>query len=178
MEAILAIDSKNGLAKDGTIPWKSKKDMNFFYNKTKNNVVIMGKNTYFSLPAENRPLKHRLNIVLTNDPIKIINDVNNTTYDNVVFTNDFKIYNEILENREKYHCMCPALSRHFKIYIIGGKQVYDKYIPLCDAVWVTYMKCDYSCDLFIDGDFVKQFKEPRCEEEDDTLQIFEYRKSI
>ena len=33
MEAILAIDTKNGLAKDGGIPWKSKKDMNFFYNK-------------------------------------------------------------------------------------------------------------------------------------------------
>jgi dihydrofolate reductase len=30
MESILAIDSKNGLAKNGTIPWKSKKDMTFF----------------------------------------------------------------------------------------------------------------------------------------------------
>jgi dihydrofolate reductase len=34
MEAIYAIDSKNGLAKNGVIPWKSKKDMLFFMNKT------------------------------------------------------------------------------------------------------------------------------------------------
>ena len=177
MEAILAIDTKNGIAKDGAIPWKSKKDMNFFYNKTKNNVIIMGKNTYLSLHAENRPLKHRLNIVLTNSPTHyVVNEITNKDLDNVIFTNNVAIYKDILENREKYHCRCPALSRHFKIYIIGGKQVYDKYIPLCDAVWVTYMKSDYACDLFMEGDFVKQFKETRCEEEDDTLQIIEYRK--
>lgn len=166
MEAILAIDTKNGIAKDGAIPWKSK-----------NNVIIMGKNTYLSLHPENRPLKHRLNIVLTNSPTDyVVNDITNKDLGNVIFTNNTAIYKDILENREKYHCRCPALSRYFKIYIIGGKQVYDKYIPLCDAVWVTYMKRDYSCDLFIDGDFVKQFKEARCEEEDDTLQIIEYRK--
>lgn len=41
-------------------------------NKTKKNVVIMGKNTYFSLPEQNRPLKNRLNIVLTNHPDQYI----------------------------------------------------------------------------------------------------------
>ena len=30
IEAIVAVDSKNGIAKDGKIPWKSKTDMNFF----------------------------------------------------------------------------------------------------------------------------------------------------
>jgi hypothetical protein len=115
MEAILAIDTKNGIAKDGAIPWKSKKDMSFFYNKTKNNVVIMGKNTYFSLHAENRPLKHRLNIVLTNSPTHYVgNEITNKDLDNVIFTNNVAIYKDILENREKYHCRCPALSRHFK----------------------------------------------------------------
>ena len=39
MEAIYAIDLKNGLSKGGIIPWKSKKDLKFFANKTKNNVV-------------------------------------------------------------------------------------------------------------------------------------------
>jgi dihydrofolate reductase len=35
MEAIYAIDSNNGLSKNGMIPWKSKTDMSFFINKTK-----------------------------------------------------------------------------------------------------------------------------------------------
>ena len=63
MEAIYATDINNGLSKDGVIPWKSKKDMSFFMNKTKNNVVIMGRNTYFSLPDNVRPLKNRLNLL-------------------------------------------------------------------------------------------------------------------
>jgi dihydrofolate reductase len=68
MESIYAIDSHNGLSKNRTLPWKSKTDMLFFRNKTKNNIVIMGKNTFFSLPIEHRPLKNRLNIVLTSKP--------------------------------------------------------------------------------------------------------------
>ena len=46
----------------GNIPCKCKKDIIFFKNKTKNNIVIMGRNTYFSLL---KPLQNRLNIVLT-----------------------------------------------------------------------------------------------------------------
>lgn len=49
MEAILATDMSGGLSKDNLIPWKSKKDMQFFYQKTKNNIVIMGRSTYFFL---------------------------------------------------------------------------------------------------------------------------------
>ena len=35
MEAILAIDINFDISKDGKLPWKSKKDMRFFFNKTK-----------------------------------------------------------------------------------------------------------------------------------------------
>ena len=47
MEAILAYDLNNGISKNGTIPWKSKTDLNFFYNITKGNIVIMGKIHFF-----------------------------------------------------------------------------------------------------------------------------------
>jgi dihydrofolate reductase len=46
MEAIYAVDSKNGLSKDETIPWHSKKDLKFFMNMTLNNVVIREKNIF------------------------------------------------------------------------------------------------------------------------------------
>jgi dihydrofolate reductase len=54
------------------MPWKSQKDMQFFFKKTINNVVIMGKNTYFTLPEKSRPLKDRLNIILTSNPDYLI----------------------------------------------------------------------------------------------------------
>jgi dihydrofolate reductase len=97
MEAIYAVDIKNGLSKNGVIPWKSKKDITFFMNKTKNNIVIMGKNTYFSIPEEHRPLKNRLNIVLT----KTLDLEMESS--NVLFTNNDHIYEDILNQKNKYY---------------------------------------------------------------------------
>lgn len=174
MEAIYAIDLKNGLSKGGIIPWKSKKDLKFFANKTKNNVVIMGRNTYFSLPDEVKPLKNRLNIVLTSNPEQFLNLDDGIR--NVIFTNNDNIHNSILNYRENYLKKYPFLSSEFKIFFIGGKKNYEQFIPLCEKVWVTQIKKDYSCDLFMDIDYSKQFKEPQIIEEDEELKITLYEK--
>ena len=173
MEAICAIDINNGLSKNGIIPWHSKKDLKFFSDKTKNNVVIMGKNTFLSLPENVRPLKNRLNIVLTSNP-KQFTDNKKGRYDEVMFTDNILIYDSIIKNRENYRAMWPYLSSNFKIYIIGGKNIYDQYIPLCETIWVTNIKKDYSCDLIFKYDFSKQFKEPEIINEDDELIIYKY----
>jgi dihydrofolate reductase len=172
MEAIYAIDSKNGLSKNGKIPWNSKKDLKFFTEKTKYNVIIMGKKTYLSLP--NRPLKNRLNIVLTSNPNDSIFD-EPKNLNNLIVTNNEKIYNSILNYREKWLNIAPYLDKDFTIFFIGGKNIYDKFIPLCKTVWVTKIKNNYLCDLFINYDFSKEFTE-KCIEEDEELQIILYEK--
>ena len=175
MEAILAIDSNNGLSKEGTIPWNNKKDLQFFYKKTKNNVVIMGKNTYLSLPENLRPLKHRLNIVLTSNPDIFLNEENeeNEYMSETIFTNNINIHSAILNNRESFLKCYPALNRDFKIFIIGGRKIYEHYIPLCEVVWLTRIKKNYSCDLIFDLNLEKQFKEIKVEE-DDEIKISKY----
>ena len=175
MEAILAIDTNNGISKNGVIPWKSKKDMSFFYNITKRNIVIMGKNTYFSLPNEYRPLKNRLNIVYTSEPQIYLFNENYNKYDNLIFTNNDKIYLDIMENKERYIDIYPSLNSNFKIIFIGGKKIYENYIHLCKNVWVTNFKQNFMCDLFLNYDFEKQFK-GKIVEEDDELSIIKYEK--
>jgi dihydrofolate reductase len=174
MEAILALDINNGLSKDGIIPWNSKKDMHFFFNKTKNNILIMGKNTYFSLPENSRPLKDRLNIVLTTNPDSFLLN-NENKYNNLLFTKDDKIFLSIYNNREKYFSTYPSLSRNFKIYIIGGKQIYEKFFPLCQTIWLTRIKKNYMCDLVFEYNFEKEFKE-EVYYENDELKIIEYNR--
>lgn len=56
----------------GSLPWKLKKEMRYFAKMTKStedptkkNAVIMGRKTYESIPSSFRPLKDRLNVVLT-----------------------------------------------------------------------------------------------------------------
>lgn len=175
MEAIYAIDIANGLSKNGIIPWKSKKDLTFFMNKTKHNVVIMGKSTYFSLPIKNRPLKNRLNIVLTNNPELYYNELY-THASNVIFTSDKNIYDSILNDREKYCNKYKVLHENFKIFFIGGKTIYEQFIPLCEKIWVTKIKNNYDCDLVFNYDYSKKFNENTFHE-DEELIITLYSKT-
>ena len=56
IEAIVAVDNKYGLAKNGNIPWKSKTDMTFFKNKT----IKPPKAQYHSDPVINLQLRDLL----------------------------------------------------------------------------------------------------------------------
>lgn len=136
----------------------------------------MGRATYFSLPEQFRPLKDRLNIVLTNNSYLYINDTQNIDCcHNLIFTHDDTINFYILQNRNKFLERYPFLSKNFNIFIIGGKQIYEKYISLCSKVWVTTIKKNYSCDLFFNYDYKQQFVDELVEE-DDELKIVEWKK--
>lgn len=63
MDSSLLIGSKNGL------PWHIPEDMKRFKEFTTGGIVVMGRNTYMSLPERFRPLPHRRNIVITRIPI-------------------------------------------------------------------------------------------------------------
>jgi dihydrofolate reductase len=64
-----------GVVEGGTarLPWRLSKEMTYFARATtaapvgKQNVVIMGRRTWQSIPLRFRPLKNRLNIVLSRD---------------------------------------------------------------------------------------------------------------
>lgn len=179
LELILAKDIKSGISKDGIIPWKSVIDMKHFYNITSGNIVIMGKNTYFSLPIKNRPLKNRLNIVLTRNPENYIHLNNN----NLIFTNNDNIIenisNLLLNNDNKE--LFPYLNRDLKIIIIGGKQIYEKYISACDVLWITIIKNNYDCDLFFDYNYKdkdKKLFEENIYYDDEEMTIYKYIKTI
>jgi thymidylate synthase len=59
---IVAIDSKNGIGKNNSIPWDCPEDMKHFSDTTKGGIVIMGKTTYDSI---GKPLPNRMNCVIS-----------------------------------------------------------------------------------------------------------------
>lgn len=71
--AILAIDKEGGLGKENDLIFKDKDDMIFFQEKTTNCIVVMGSNTYKSLPGDKSFFSKRntTGIVLTRDPEKM-----------------------------------------------------------------------------------------------------------
>jgi dihydrofolate reductase len=172
MEAIIAVDMFGGISKNNVIPWNSKKDIRFFYNKTVNNVIIMGKTTFISLPKTNKPLKNRLNVVITNTP----HLYTNTPY--LIHTNNTDIFLDIISNKDKYTQLYPYLNKNFALFVIGGKQIYEKYMLNCSIYWITYVKQDYECDLTFNLEiFNKHFNKDTLVYEDNDIKIEKYIKN-
>ncbi|MBQ9012259.1 MAG: dihydrofolate reductase [Bacilli bacterium] len=69
---IAAIGKNNELGKNNDLIWHIKGDMKFFKENTINHHVVMGKNTFLSLPGM---LKDRVHLVLNDDDYKFPDDV-------------------------------------------------------------------------------------------------------
>jgi dihydrofolate reductase len=133
VEAILAVDSQMGLARQNAIPWKNKTDLTFFKNKTINQVIVMGSTTLLSLP-NSAPLKNRINVVVTNNSDKY--SKNYEKYNNILFVDKIQVLN-----------LLQYCYKDKTIFIIGGNQIYDMLIPYCSTIWLTKIKSNYDCDL-------------------------------
>ena len=112
---LIAAVGKNGeLGKNNDLIWHIKGDMKFFKEKTMNHHVLMGKNTFLSLPSM---LKKRTHIVLTSNK--------DITYENVIVLHSV---NDAL----KY-----ISSIDDDVYIIGGSKIYEEFIGYCDMMYLT-----------------------------------------
>ena len=158
MIGVLAVDSNNGLAKNGVIPWHSSTDMKFFRELTMgaHNTVVMGRKTFESI---GHPLKGRMNIVLSKDITTNNGDMgNNVRYMNQLDFNTTSLINTI--------------------FIIGGKSIYDQYLSLTTKIWLTRIKKDYECTLIMDNleTILHNYKLSSVYIDNEELSITEYDK--
>ena len=128
MKAIVAVDLNWGIGCGGKLLQSIPEDMKFFKEKTIGNVVVMGRETFESLPGKN-PLKDRINIVLSRS--ESFND------DRLIICNSI---DETLNELQKYE--------NDKIFIIGGESVYKQFLPYCDELYVTKIYNKYEADRF------------------------------
>jgi len=169
----MAFDIKKTISKNGVLPRNIKEELYFFYNKTKCNVIITHKNTYFSTPYDKMTIKNRLNIVLTKQPSKYKEIIE--IYKNAFFNDNEKIHENIFLFPKHYNDMHSVLEYFFKLFIMGGNEVYKKHTPTCKVLWVTKVKSDYGCDLFFDYNLENEFSEEKVFENENCC-VYKYTK--
>lgn len=69
---VVAATRTNGIGQNGSLPWQLPQEMSYFARATiktapegKVNAVIMGRNTWESIPRKFTPLKDRVNVVVS-----------------------------------------------------------------------------------------------------------------
>ena len=62
---IVAMDLERGIGRDNDLMWHLPNDMKFFKETTQEQIVVMGRKNYDSIPEKFRPLPKRENVILT-----------------------------------------------------------------------------------------------------------------
>ncbi|XP_039176730.1 dihydrofolate reductase [Crotalus tigris] len=152
--SIVAVCKNMGIGKDGKLPWPPlRNEYKHFQKMTmttkeegKQNVVIMGRKTWFSIPEKNRPLKNRINVVLS----KELKDVPEGAHYLA------KSLEEALD-----HLETPEMKRKVdKVWIVGGSSVYKAAMekPIHQQLFVTRIMHDFESDTFFPEIDLKKYR--------------------
>jgi dihydrofolate reductase len=146
---IFASTTNGGIGYQNTLPWDIPDELKHFRkitmtvnNNAKRNCIIMGKNTWYSIP--NKPLKNRVNIIITiNEYEKMKKELDNG--DNIIVVDS-------IESAINYLNRNDGIESGF---IIGGALLYNeclkKQLVKIKYVYMTLIfDKNYKCDKFID----------------------------
>ena len=167
-------DNKNNIGIDGGLIYHIKDDLDWFKSTTIGHIVVMGYNTWVSLPK--KPLNKRINIVISNNH-----------YDELISQDKRPdiVYRSFSEFMDKHRSCNHTLDRstwpeyikdYHETFIIGGASLYEEaYKVGVDFIYET--KCEPSfnitnhwhhtlnpslvkSNIVIGGDYVKIFNKP------------------
>ena len=128
MKCIAAVDRNWAIGKNNQLLVSIPADMRFFREQTLNKVVIMGRATLQSFPGA-KPLKTRINIVVTRDP-------------------KFYVPDAIIVHSVKEAAEAAAAYPAEDVFVIGGASIYRQFLPLCETAYITKIDYAYDADTY------------------------------
>lgn len=152
---IAAVDRKGAIGKAGKLPWHYPADMKFFRETTTGHAVVMGRKTWLTI---GKPLKNRLNIVLSRDS-------NIEPEESLV----------VLTDIESVISFSASLATD--LFVIGGAQIYESFLPHIEKWIITEVPLTVSgADAFMPKDYLKGFKVRDSKSLGDGLVVKFYEK--
>ena len=136
-DIVVAADEGHGIGKDGDLPWKLPGDTKFLKRITseapegRRNAVLMGRKTWESIPDKYRPLKKRLNAVVTRQ-------------------RDYTVPAGVVCEHSVEDAL-KTIGAHDDVartFVLGGGEIYKIAIALsaCERVYLTRVEGRFPCD--------------------------------
>lgn len=152
---ILATDLRGGIGLNNDLPWKgivdNKEDMQWFRDKTKGKIVVMGYNTWVSIGR--KPLPGRTNIIITaNHRDEVNRDIGAhiqtliTAEKNIptvlVYGNPQIAVDGIKNGVGDFHL-------GGEVMVIGGAKIYEAFIQWTSRIYLTTFDYEFEADTFV-----------------------------
>ena len=140
LSMIAAIDKNGAIGKDGKLPWSIPSDLKMFKEYTMGKTILMGYNTFLSLPGL---LGGRNNIIFTgranlsaiedaaNSYIKQHGHLNCPVISRIMHPLDLYTYFECLKGIDSIASQ--------EVCIIGGEQTYRTFMPHADKLIISHV---------------------------------------
>lgn len=127
MKLIIACDPNGGIGYKNRLPWTNiQGDLPRFKRLTDGQTVIMGRNTWDSLPK--KPLPGRINIVVSSRELE-------AEHHNVIRASELDNWNR---------------PDDVSFWLIGGAKLIEQYWKEIDEIHLTKTYDLYTCDTYID----------------------------
>ena len=164
MKAIIAMAENRVIGKNGGLPWPSiKEDFKWFKEFTMGKKLIIGKNTFDTLPV----LKNRECFVLTR-PVEQFDAYITNQY--LVNNNSMSGQMITMEDVELY-----SKGNTEDLIVAGGAKTYVRLLPYITEFYVTHVNGSYDGDTFMPP-FEDLFTNKEVVKEFDLHKVIKYSK--
>lgn len=124
---IAATASNNVIGRENQLLWHLPEDLKRFKLLTLNHKILMGKNTFYSLPGilpdrEHFVASHDKNLLFKSEKVKTVNNLN-----------------EFIEKNK---------DSKEEIFVIGGGIIYKELLPYTQKLYITEIHKDFEGDTF------------------------------
>lgn len=126
LSIIAAVAKNRAIGKGGDLIWHISNDLKHFKEITTGGCVLMGYNTYASLPGK-KALPKRRNIILSS---RI-----------ATAPEGFEVASSIPQALE-------LLKDVPEVFVIGGGVIYEQFLPVADKLYLTRIDKRYEADTF------------------------------
>jgi dihydrofolate reductase len=152
---IAAVDRKGAIGKGGKLPWHYSSDMKFFRETTVGNAVVMGRKTWLTI---GKPLKNRLNIVLSRDT-------------------DIEPQESLIVFSDIDSVLSFNKSLSTDLFVIGGAQIYEAFREHIEKWVITEVPLTVKdADAFMPKGYLEGFKVESSKSLDDDLTVKFYKR--
>jgi len=123
---IVAFDKNQLIGKNHELPWHYHEDLQYFKEVTWGKKVVMGRITYEGIVKKlGKPLPNRTNIVISRKEVPNV-----------------EWYPSVEQVIAKYE------DSEEEIFIIGGKTIYEQFLPVVTRLYITHINKEFSGDTY------------------------------